>query len=157
MSSKFDISLYNDEFFKWHQDYTIEYQEKTFQWYIDNFRPKSVIDFGCGIGTYLHTAYKNGIHDLRGIDIAEPNARKYIPEEIQEFIEHADCTKYVSIYAHYSCAISFETAEHIDPSGTDMFVSNIIKSAANMILFTAAPPGQQGCGHIKYAGAKLVD
>ncbi len=164
---KFDLSLYNDEFFEWHQKHTIEYQTKTFQWYIDKFKPKSVVDFGCGIGTYLKTAFDNGIKELKGYDIGGEFAKKYTPAEVQQFIEYKDCTKPIS-FSHsissqnpdflkkvkntsYDCIISFETAEHIDPEGTDVFINNIIAAAERIkstILFTAAPPGQEGCGHI---------
>lgn len=141
----FDISLYNDEFFEWHVKYAHEYQVKTFAWFIEKYQPKSVIDFGCGIGSYLQSAYNKGIK-VKGFEISE-SAEKYTHGSIQPFIYYMDCTK--PIYTGtYDCALSFETAEHIDPAGTDQFIDNIKRAAGKYILFTAAPPGQEGCGHI---------
>lgn len=142
----FDISLYNDEFFEWHLKYAHDYQVKTFLWYIEKYKPESVIDFGCGIGSYLYAANGKGIQTV-GIEISK-NAKKYTPKEIQSFIHYGDCTKRIDLHYTYDCVLSFETAEHIDPKGTDQFVDNIIRAANKHILFTAAPPGQDGCGHI---------
>lgn len=146
----FDISLYNDEFFEWHKKHTIEYQTKTFQWYIDEYKPHSVVDFGCGIGTYLDVARRNNIPHLKGYDIGGEFARKYTPLEVQSYIEYLDCTKIIDQKGCYKCVLSFETAEHIEPSGTGTFIQNILNASAlnGTILFTAAPPGQDGCGHI---------
>lgn len=142
----FDISLYNDEFFDWHHKHTIEYQIKTFLWYIDKYKPNSVIDFGCGIGTYLLVAWLADIK-IKGFDISE-SAKKFTQVPVQPFIDYTDCTKRIELPDTYDCVLSFETAEHIDPVGTDQFIDNIVRAASKHILFTAAPPGQLGCGHI---------
>lgn len=142
----FDISLYNDEFFDWHLKYARSYQLVTFMWYLSEYKPASVIDFGCGIGSYLEAAKANGITRLKGIDISDA-ARAYTPESVRDYIEYKDCTLPIEV-GQYDCVLSFETAEHIDPAGTDQFITNIKNAASKYILFTAAPPGQDGCGHI---------
>jgi SAM-dependent methyltransferase len=142
----FDKSLYNDEFFSWHLKYAREYQLKTFDWFIDKYKPRSVIDFGCGIGSYLESAYNKGVTKLRGFDIGD-DAAKYTPDIVRPFIEYRDCTAPIKT-GLYECVLSFETAEHINPAGSTQFVRNILSAAAKYILFTAAPPGQDGCGHI---------
>jgi 2-polyprenyl-3-methyl-5-hydroxy-6-metoxy-1,4-benzoquinol methylase len=38
-------------------------------WYIERFQPNSVVDFGCGIGSYLESCYFNGIEKFKGFDI----------------------------------------------------------------------------------------
>lgn len=145
----FDLSLYNDDFFLWHLKYAREYSIKTMDWYIDNFKPNSVVDFGCGIASYLESAYQKGITDIKGFDIGGEYARKYTPNFLSEFVTYQDCTEPINC-GNFDCVISFETAEHIEPSGTDTFVNNITNAVnpEGFILFTAAPPGQDGCGHI---------
>ena len=148
--SDFDISLYNDDFFFWHDKYAREYSIKTMDWFVDKYLPKSVVDFGCGIGSYLESAYNKGIKNLKGFDIGGEYAQAYTPNFLHEFIEYKDCTLPISC-GTYDCVISFETAEHIEPIGTDVFVKNIANSCkllTGLILFTAAPPEQDGCGHI---------
>lgn len=145
----FDINLYNDDFFAWHYKHARIYSLVTMKWYIQQYKPKSVIDFGCGIASYLEQAHQGGITNLRGLDIAANKAAKYIPEHIKPFVECADCTFPIKT-KKYDCVISFETAEHIEPSRTDVFVRNIVNAVSEkgLILFTAAPPGQDGTGHI---------
>lgn len=145
----FDLSLYNDDFFLWHNKNAHEYSVKTMDWFCDHFEPRSVIDYGCGIGSYLLSAHNKGIKDLKGFDIGGEFARKYTPKEIQKFIEYRDCTEEIKT-GKYECVISFETAEHIEPAGTDIFVSNLVNSLKDfgLLLFTGAPPGQDGTGHI---------
>jgi cyclopropane fatty-acyl-phospholipid synthase-like methyltransferase len=141
----FDLSLYNDEFFEWHVKYAREYSIKTMDWFLDNFNVRSVVDFGAGIGSYLECAHDRGL-EVKGYEISE-TAKKYTPAIIQPFIEYRDCTK--PIYTKgYDCVISFETAEHINPEGTQQFIDNLQKATEGYFLFTAAPPGQQGTGHI---------
>ena len=52
----FDLSLYNDEFFQWHYKYARIYSIQTMNWFLDKFTVNSVVDFGCGIGSYLECA-----------------------------------------------------------------------------------------------------
>lgn len=141
----FDISLYNDEFFEWHLKYAREYSIKTMDWYIETFRPQSVVDFGCGIGSYLESAHNHKVF-YHGYEISI-EAAKYTPEHIQHRIQYWDCTTPIHHY-RTGCVISFETAEHIEPSGTDQFIQNLVNATGRHLLFTAAPPGQEGTGHI---------
>lgn len=145
MEGKFDISLYNDEFFEWHLKYAREYSIKTMDWYIEKYKPLSVVDFGCGIGSYLESAYNHGLH-VRGFEISEA-AKKYTPEHIIEKILYWDCTEPI-YWTGFDTVLSFETAEHINPEGTQQFIDNIILCVGRHLLFTAAPPGQEGTGHI---------
>jgi cyclopropane fatty-acyl-phospholipid synthase-like methyltransferase len=145
--NKFDISLYNDEFFEWHLKYAREYSIRTMDWFIEKYKPESVIDFGCGIGSYLESAHNHGL-DILGLEISEA-AKKYTPSPLTRFIAYMDCAKPIDWNIGIAdCVISFETAEHIEPSGTDQFIDNLVNATGKYLLFTAAPPGQEGCGHI---------
>lgn len=142
----FDISLYNDEFFEWHLKHAREYSIKTMDWYIEKYKPVSVIDFGAGIGSYLESCDNHNVK-CAGLEIS-PAALKYTPEHIRNRIFYLDCTKPIGYWGVFNTVISFETAEHIEPSGTNQFVENIISCTGGHMLFTAAPPGQLGTGHI---------
>jgi cyclopropane fatty-acyl-phospholipid synthase-like methyltransferase len=144
----FDISLYNDDFFKWHLVHAREYSMDSMDWYIKTYKPKSVIDFGCGIGSYLESAFLHKLK-IRGYDIGGEYAKRFTPKFLHEHIIYQDCTLPIS-EEKYDCVISIETIEHIEPSGTDVFLQNIVNAVNEngKILFTAAPPEQDGCGHI---------
>jgi cyclopropane fatty-acyl-phospholipid synthase-like methyltransferase len=146
----FDINIYNDEFFEWHLKHAREYSIRTMDWYIHTYKPISVIDFGCGIGSYLESAFNAGVKKIQGFDIGGDYAKKYTPKEIQPFIQYEDCTIEMILKDKFDCVISFETAEHIEPNGSEQFVKNICNAVSDngLILFTAAPIGQEGCGHI---------
>ena len=145
----FDISLYNDEFFEWHLKHAREYSMVTMDWLLDFIKFESVVDFGCGIGSYLESAFAKNVSRIKGYDIGGEYAKKYTPKHIQPFIEYLDCTKPM-ITEKYDCVISFETAEHIEPSGTNQFCDNLVNALGKdgYLFFTGAPEGQDGCGHI---------
>lgn len=147
--NKFDIGLYNDEFFEWHYKYARDYSIVTMDWLLDFINVKSVVDFGCGIGSYLESAFNKGIVKIKGYDIGGDYAKKYTPEHIQPNIEYIDCTTKM-VTEKYDCVISFETAEHIEPSGTNQFCDNLVGALDKngFLFFTGAPAGQEGCGHI---------
>jgi cyclopropane fatty-acyl-phospholipid synthase-like methyltransferase len=141
----FDISLYNEEFFEWHVKHAREYSIKTMDWYIQKYKPMSVVDFGCGIGSYLESAFNHNL-SIKGFDISEV-AQKYTPEKLWKYIDYYDCT--IPMYRTLcDTVLSFETAEHISPEGTKQFVKNLAMFTGKHLLFTAAPPGQEGTGHI---------
>lgn len=142
----FDLSLYDEEFFIWHKIHTREYSIRNMDWYIKNYKPESILDIGCGIGSYLESAYNHGI-PCTGIDISR-KAQLHTPLEVRRFIRYEDCTKPRVFIKPFDTVISFETAEHIDPAGTDVFIQNLVFATGKRLLFTAAPPGQQGTGHI---------
>lgn len=147
----FDINLYNDEFFSWHLQYAREYSIKTMDWYIDNFKPNSVADFGCGIGSYLESCYNKKVAKYIGYDIGGEYAKKYTPEYLHNSIHYLDCTLPIKTEHKYECVISFETIEHIEPIGSKVFIENLVNATDDekgKILFTGAPPEQDGCGHI---------
>jgi len=142
---EFDISLYDDEFFQWHVTHARKYSMRTMDWYIQKYRPDSVVDFGCGIGSYLESAYDYDIK-IKGYEISL-DAFRYTPEFIRPYIEYRDCTEVINC-GIFDTVISFETAEHIEPEGTNQFILNLVNATGKTLLFTAAPPGQEGTGHI---------
>jgi SAM-dependent methyltransferase len=152
MDKIFNPALYDNDFFAWHLKYAREYSMKSMDWLIDNYQFHSVVDFGCGIGSYLETAMNRG-KQVRGFDIA-PAAKTLTPESLHHYIEYVDCSLPMELDPH-DLVLSFETAEHIEPANTPSFVDNLVKATGNILLFTAAPPGQQGCGHINCREAIL--
>jgi 2-polyprenyl-3-methyl-5-hydroxy-6-metoxy-1,4-benzoquinol methylase len=149
MGKKFNIADYNDRYFKWHKDHTREYAIKTMNWYIDKYKPNSVIDYGCGIGAYLESALSKGITKLKGFDIGGDYVKKYTDKSVAPYIEYLDCTKPIET-DKYECSISLETGEHIETQYSEQFVKNIVESTSDngIILYSAAQPGQGGTGHI---------
>lgn len=145
----FKLDVYDDRYFKWHYDVTRNYAISTMNWFIENYRPNSIIDYGCGIGAYLESGLKNNITKLKGFDIGGEKLIPYIDSSVKDYIEFLDCTSPIQT-DKYDCVISLETGEHIEPVGSDVFIDNLSNSLneQGIILFSAAPPGQGGSGHI---------
>lgn len=113
--------------------------------YITKYNPESVVDFGCGIGSYLEPAWALGLK-IKGYEISQ-QAEEFTPKQLYGHIEYRDCTRPIDC-GKYDTVISFETAEHIEPEGTNQFIKNLVNATGKTLLFTAAPPGQEGTGHI---------
>jgi 2-polyprenyl-3-methyl-5-hydroxy-6-metoxy-1,4-benzoquinol methylase len=146
---KFNLKEYNDRYYKWHYDNTRNYIIKTMDWYMDTYKPNSVIDYGCGIGSYLESAMNKGVEKIKGFDIGGEYVKKYTNKNVIPFIEYLDCTKPL-ITDKYDCTISLETGEHIETELSESFVKNITDSTSDkgIILYSAAQPNQNGTGHI---------
>jgi SAM-dependent methyltransferase len=106
--------------------------------------PASVIDVGCGIGTWLKVWEELGA-EIRGIDgdyvrreqlLIDPE--KFTPMELRAP---------VSPGGQFDLAQSMEVAEHLDESHSDGFV-DFLCSLSPVVLFGAAIPYQGGDHHV---------
>lgn len=109
--------------------------------------PKSLIDIGCGVGTWLSVFHENGVNDFLGVDgeyvrnnELEIPAEKFIPKNLEIF-ETKD------IQRKFDLAMSLEVAEHISASKAKMFVESLTRLAP-VVVFSAAIPFQGGIGHV---------
>ena len=110
-------------------------------------KPKSVIDVGCGLGTFLKVFKDEGAKRVLGLDgkwVDLSLLKKNI--STSEFIV-ADLEKEININEQFDLAISLEVAEHISEDAADQFIRSLTK-LSKVVLFSAAVPGQKGYGHI---------
>jgi SAM-dependent methyltransferase len=111
------------------------------------FAPKSVVDVGCGIGTFLSAFKEAGVGDVVGVDGAWVDERlrnKYLEES--QFLKQ-DLEKRLSLGRRFDLALCLEVAEHLCPSVADTLVYSLIE-ASDAVVFSAAIPGQGGQNHI---------
>ena len=105
----------------------------------------SMVDFGCGTGTWLWVAHSFGVESIRGLD------GDYVPPRQLMIPQDCFCAvnleEPVVLEKKYDLAISMEVAEHLHKESADTFVESLC-NAADTILFSAAHPGQGGDGHI---------
>ena len=109
---------------------------------VEVLAPRSVIDVGCGIGTWLSVYLKCGVKQIVGIDGDHvPLDMLHIPEEcfITEDLTKSDDSQ----LRKYDLVNCIEVAEHIAPSKAEKFV-NFLISLSDTIVFSAAIPGQMG-------------
>lgn len=107
-------------------------------------RPGSIVDVGCGVGTWLHAAREIGAERTVGIegpwvrDVAKYPALEIVTAEIEEALDISET---------FDLAICMEVAEHISESRAAGLVQDLTRLAPN-VLFSAAIPRQGGNHHI---------
>jgi len=111
----------------------------------DIARPQSVVDFGCGTGTWLESAKALGVGRVLGVEGAWIKRAK--PLIAADELQIADLNVPISVPQRFDLAISLEVAEHLKPERARGFVGDLCQ-AANVVLFGAAIPEQGGTGHI---------
>lgn len=109
------------------------------------FIPSSVIDVGCGTGTWGKVFIENGVTDYIGVDGEYVNRDLLMIEE-KNFIS-ADLTKEFSLTKKFDLALSLEVGEHLPEDSADTFVKSLV-SLSDIIIFSAAIKGQGGQNHI---------
>lgn len=108
-------------------------------------QPRTVVDVGCGTGTWLHVAKGLGATEVKGLDgIYVDRSLLTIAEE--EFELH-DLTKPFSLGKSYDLAICLEVAEHLPHTAAAQLVKGLTEHS-QFILFSAAIPEQGGQHHI---------
>ena len=107
--------------------------------------PKSVIDIGCGTGSFLSVLLDLGINDVLGVEGEWLNKNKlFINKEI---VVTKDLEKPFFLERKFDLVISLEVAEHIGKEYSEIFVKNLT-DLGDVILFSAALPGQGGQNHL---------
>lgn len=133
-------SLYDHEFYEAHASRASYVMLARF--FSDVFRPKSAVDFGCGIGEVLRNL------SVTGVEVCGLEGSKGAVEFAKIPLNIVDLSSEIDLGRRFDLAISTEVAEHLPESTADQFVDNIVKHADGAIFFTAAQPGQGGTGHI---------
>jgi len=107
--------------------------------------PKSVVDIGCGDGTWLAVFMSYGVEDVLGVD-GEHMSEAILRIPISRFLAY-DLSKPLILNRRFDLALCLEVAEHLPPTSSEALVTSLA-SAAPVVFFSAAIPGQGGVSHI---------
>jgi SAM-dependent methyltransferase len=107
--------------------------------------PRSVVDLGCGVGTWPAVFREHGIKDILGVDGDHIDRAMLVipPDHFLPF----DLRQPFRLDRRFDLAVSVEVAEHLPPECANVFVSSLV-GLAPVVLFSAAIPYQGGEGHI---------
>lgn len=108
--------------------------------------PSSVLDVGCGRGAWLSAFIANGIEKVVGLDgdYIKPSTLLFPADRFRPTNLSA---KFEIPPDRFDLATCLEVAEHL-PERHSKYLVGQLTSAALQVLFSAAPPGQWGGGHI---------
>jgi SAM-dependent methyltransferase len=108
-------------------------------------RVDSVVDVGCGDGSWLAVFREFGVEKIFGID------GKYVDLELLQIPTDSfyalDLTKPFRLQRTFDLAVSLEVAEHLPSESAANFVESLTRLAP-LVLFSAAIPFQSGTHHI---------
>ena len=105
-------------------------------------QPKSVIDLGCNLGSWLAVFKEYGIDDILGIDGNHLIDRRKLQIPEDKFII-SDLKEGFKTNKKYDLVICLELAQHIPKESSDNFIESIT-NLAPFVLFSAAIPFQGG-------------
>lgn len=112
---------------------------------LDLVHPSSVVDVGCGLGSWLAVFREHGVQDILGID-GDYVERAQLRIPADRFLAH-DLTRPLELGRTFDLAVSVEVAEHLPDASANAFVTSLTRLAP-VILFSAAIPFQGGVHHV---------
>lgn len=139
------MECYTRDFYEIHKDGARRSAHEVIPLILSLLGPKSVIDVGCGAGTWLSVFHELGIEDFLGVD------GHWVTKEMLE-IPHArfrsfDLTKPLRLERQFDLVVSVEVAEHLPAECATMFVDSLIRLGP-AVMFSAAIPHQGGNHHV---------
>lgn len=138
-------SEYTAEFFELHRDGGRRSARTIVPMLMGLVRPQSVVDVGCGTGTWLASFMEHGVADVLGVD------GEYVPRETLDipatkFLAH-DLREPLRIDREFDLVVALEVAEHLPAICAAGFVESLVRLGP-VIVFSAAIPSQGGTGHL---------
>ena len=148
-----EINIYKENPSEFYSKRFFQQMQRTRVWQIalgkiiqELYNIESVVDFGCASGYYLEGFYKGGAK-IKGFEYLLANSIDFMSENIKPYVEQGNVMETINC-GKFDMSMSVEVAEHLLPEKSNVFVSNLVNASNKYILFTAAPPGQGGTGHI---------
>ena len=107
--------------------------------------PKSMLDVGCGTGTWLRVALDLGVTDVFGIDGVDVPSQTLLVNPM--CFQRRDLTAPVDLGRKFDVVLCLEVAEHLDAEFGPVLIEALTRHS-NRVLFSAACPGQPGQHHV---------
>ncbi len=149
-------NIYNAEFYNEQKYRSLRAAGIILPYLFQFYKPNSVVDIGCGSGSWLRASKDLGVETIHGVDINEVDEQTlFVPRDVIDIFDFSNLTfqdEFVS-RQKYDLAISLEVAEHLEPQNAVSFVK-YITSFSDVVLFSAAHPFQGGVHHVNCQPAK---
>jgi|GEM_PF-1604755 len=106
--------------------------------------PRSVLDVGCGDGTWLNVYQENGVTACFGVD--GNHVRDLLKISPDRFIAR-DLVNPFDLDRRFDLVQALAVAEHLPLASAEGFVDSLVRHG-DVVLFSAAIPHQGGTGHV---------
>jgi SAM-dependent methyltransferase len=125
--------------------HTLEGARATLSRLFPNEMPLSILDVGCGPGTWLRAAMERGVDDFIGVDgVDVPPEELLFPSS--KFLR-VELSAPLDLGRSFALAFCLEVGEHLKTEGASQLVRSLTKHA-DTVVFSAACPGQPGQHHV---------
>ena len=111
------------------------------------FKPNSVVDLGCGLGTFLYVFKEHGVKTILGLDGKWVDKEKLFRNIPKECFYEIDIEEGLKIDNKFDLALCLEVLEHVDEKYADQAIE-VLTNLSDRIVFSAAIPGQGGQNHV---------
>ena len=135
------ITGYNAEFYDTIRAGCIQSAEVVVPLLMARYRPRTVVDVGCGEG-YWATEFHAAGCDVLGIDGDHIQATT-----LGDRLVHADLEDFLPEVGRFDLAVCLEVGEHLPQTRGRSFVAELC-ALADVVVFSAAIPHQTGAGHV---------
>jgi|LSQX01.2.fsa_nt_gb SAM-dependent methyltransferase len=139
------IHNYPQEFFTYIRDWSINSARVIVPILVSQLHPQSVVDVGCGDGSWLSVFAEMGVPRILGLDGAYMLDRELkIPREA--FLT-CDLNNPPALDQRFDLAVCLEVGEHLPESSADGLVQ-YLTGLSNLVIFSAAVSLQNGENHL---------
>ena len=116
-------------------------------WWVGQYgKPKTMIDYGAGDGWWSHTFKQIGADTCFAVEL-DDIAQEHIPPDV--YFKQHDLREPLDVLHRFDLVMCLEVAEHIPKQQAhNNLIPTLARSTGNVLIFSAAQPGQPGTGHI---------
>jgi SAM-dependent methyltransferase len=136
---------YTEEFFEYIERGSIASARRFSAFLAPLLDVNSILDIGCGRGAWLQEWRNAGVKVVHGAD--GPYVRRESLLIPAEDFTAVDLSRKFDLGRRYDLVSCLEVAEHLPRSASEAFVSSLV-AHSDLVLFSAATPGQGGENHI---------
>lgn len=137
--------VYDDMFFRYLQQGATRSAQTVVPVVVDRLKISSVLDVGCGAGAWLAEYRRLGLRTYVGVDgdYVKTSSLLIPPSAFVAL----DIVKSFDLGQRFDLVQCLEVGEHVPQDASRSLVENLVRHG-NLVLFSAAVPGQGGENHI---------
>lgn len=140
-----DVDHYSPEFFVGLQERARWSAHEIVPRILEWVKPTSVVDVGCGVGTWLAVFHDYGVEDVLGLDGDYVN--KSMLDITEAHFRITDLSQPLTLERQFDLALCLEVAEHLPRESAGTLVSSLVQLSP-VVVFSAAIPFQGGTHHV---------